>query len=89
MSKRKYPFTEPVPPQPTSTSSGTTITGLHWTTTVYKPNPFRGWRRFVFAFDEWAHRHDLNARGPLRWLCTWWDRKSWDPKSDGRDPGER
>lgn len=72
--KRTYPFTEPLPTQPMNVSSGNTFEITNATMTVYKENPFHGWRRAVFAFDEWAHRHDLNDRGPLHLLCDWWDK---------------
>ena len=41
----------------------------------YIPNPFDGWRRYVFAVDEWAHRHHLARHRPFLWLCNWWDKR--------------
>jgi len=69
--RRLYPFTE------SSTVNGTNdwIGTLTWT--VYKPNPFHGWARIVFAIDEWGHRN-LPVRLHrifLGWLCDWWDRR--------------
>jgi hypothetical protein len=72
VSDREYPFGESIPEYPTT--AGTTGDVKLFVTT-YTTNPFHGWRRVVFAFDEWAHRHNLNGRGPLRWLCVWWDRR--------------
>jgi hypothetical protein len=71
VSKRLYPFQEPS--QKVTTSSTTQTLDVTWT--VHKPNPFTGWRKWAFAFDEFNHRHGLNHRGPLRWFCTWWDRR--------------
>lgn len=75
MSQRKYPFGEKVP-MPGTMTSGNTLSPVKYEAfvTTYKPNPFHGWRRLLFAFDEFNHRHGFNRRGPLRWLCTWWDR---------------
>lgn len=78
--RRTYPFTEKVPNPSsvtTTTSSGRyiTIDASDWHTTVYKPNPFHGIDKWLFAFDEWAHRHDLNKRGPLRLVCNFWEWK--------------
>ena len=74
MSELRYPFGEWH--DNTTTTSGNTIPtpSMRWYVTTYKTNPFHGWARYVFAFDEWAHRHNLNNRGPLRWLCNAWDR---------------
>lgn len=80
---RKYPFGERVPVPGTTTSASNSIPAPRF---VYietqKPNPFHGIDRYIFAFDEWGHRHNLNARGPLRWLCNWWVRRLWS-RDDG------
>lgn len=76
MNRRLYPFGEPAQPSGT-TSSNCTYDAPTWTWCQMRPNPFHGWQRWMFAFDEWGHRHNLNARGPLRWLCNWWDRRLW------------
>lgn len=71
--KRRYPFSESMPVGNTSANNAR-VTLDKWTMTTYKENPFHGWEKWVFAFDEWAHRHDLNTRGPLRWVCNLWDK---------------
>lgn len=83
--KRLYPFTTPENPwsSGTNTTSGT-ISKVTWT--VYKPNPFHGIDRIVFAVDEWGHRtlprrmHRLF----LGWLCDWWERRVTGGQSEGR-----
>lgn len=85
--RRLYPFTEPVP-MTTSSANGTasTIT-VDMRVTTYKPNPFHGVDRWLFALDEWHHRTTNYAgwswRRPWRGLwsatwrpfCNWWDRR--------------
>lgn len=73
---RLYPFTEPLP-QTITTSSGSYTPSIDWRVTTYKPNPFHGLDRVLFATDEWAHRHlsGRTHRLVLGWLCDWWDRR--------------
>ena len=77
--KRTYPFGE-WKSGANTTAGNTGKVDIKWWVVTVQPNPFKGWRRAVFAFDEWAHRHNLNSRGPLRWLCTWWDRQLGAPR---------
>lgn len=73
MKPRLFPFVEELP-QNTSTASLVNVT---WRQTVYKPNPFHGVDRWLFAFDEWGHRTmgRLWHRWPMRTYCAWWDRR--------------
>ena len=73
---RKYPITEPLDPSPnTNPCWPNYMPKVTMTMTTYESNPFHGVDRYFFAFDEWAHRHHLNSRGPLHWFCTWWDKR--------------
>lgn len=74
---RLYPFSEPLQPTSANTTSGTNHVKVTVTTTVYKPNPFKGLNRIVFATDEWGHRNLGRLHRPLMgWLCDWWERRN-------------
>lgn len=80
MKPRLYPFAEPTPPGPQTFSASNNVTITNMTTTVYKPNPFKGADRFYFAVDEWGHRNLGRLHGPLLgWLCDRWERRLGDP----------
>jgi hypothetical protein len=73
--RRLYPIVE----QPPTTSNGTTNT-VTWTVTTYKPNPFHGTSRIMFAVDEWGHRNLGRFHRPfLGWLCDAWERRNGGP----------
>lgn len=77
--RRLYPFTEQVQGWPlninNTSSNGYVITKT--TATTYKPNPFHGIDRWLFALDEWHHRHCHHAVLVRAWrpYCDWWDRR--------------
>lgn len=74
--RRLYPFSRSVPTTSSNTANASTVV----VTTTYKPNPFHGIDRWVFAFDEWCHRN-LNYRVHrwlFGWLCDWWDKRVLD-----------
>ena len=81
--RKLYPFTEHLPVRG-QTSNGSSITpSIDWRVTTYKPNPFHGIDRWVFAVDEW--QHSVGGRLPSlqsqawtwtwRPFCGWWDRR--------------
>lgn len=76
-----YPFSAPTPAQTFTSSSSSNNVAVTWTDLSawyeWKPNPFRGIDRVVFAVDAWAHEH-LPVRVhrlAFGWLCDWWDRR--------------
>jgi hypothetical protein len=74
--RRLYPFMEPMRSD-VNTSSNTAGTIVNWKQTTYKPNPFHGIDRWLFALDEWGHRNIDRwwHRPPFAWYCRWWDRR--------------
>lgn len=71
MGRRLYPFSEPMVPPATTSSANTNAIIFTGTVTTYRPNPFHGIDRWLFALDEWQHRHSNYSGNPhFPWL--WW-----------------
>lgn len=99
---RLYPFTSmDIMPTAPMTSSNTGNVTIEWgPVTVYKPNPFHGIDGWLFALDEWQHRHNRYAGNPeFPWLswrhplgsAWWWTWRPycnwWDRRLIGHSTG--